>query len=27
MVVKNGKIAAQAVGARPKKDILRMLEI
>ena len=26
MVVKNGKIAAQAVGVRPKKDILRMLE-
>lgn len=26
MVVKNGKIAAQAVGVRPKKDILKMLE-
>jgi thioredoxin 1 len=26
MVVKNGKIAAQAVGVRQKKDILRMLE-
>jgi thioredoxin 1 len=26
MVVKDGKIAAQAVGVRPKKDILRMLE-
>jgi thioredoxin 1 len=26
MVVKNGKISAQAVGVRPKKDILRMLE-
>ena len=27
MVMKDGKIAAQAVGARPKKDILRMLEL
>lgn len=27
MVIKNGKIAATAVGARPKKDILKMLEI
>ncbi|MGF7142314.1 thioredoxin 1 [Anaerotaenia torta] len=27
MVVKDGKVSAQAVGARPKKDILRMLEI
>ncbi len=27
MVMKDGKIAAQAVGARPKKDILRMLEV
>ncbi len=27
MVVKDGKIAAQAVGVRPKKDILRMLEV
>ncbi|HWT74982.1 MAG TPA: thioredoxin [Mobilitalea sp.] len=27
MVVKDGKISAQAVGVRPKKDILRMLEI
>ncbi len=27
MVVKDGKIAATAVGVRPKKDILRMLEI
>ncbi len=27
MVVKNGKISAQAVGVRPKKDILRMLEV
>ncbi len=27
MVVKDGRVAAQAVGARPKKDILRMLEI
>lgn len=26
MVVKNGKIAAQAVGVRPKKEILKMLE-
>jgi thioredoxin 1 len=27
MVVKNGKVSAQAVGVRPKKDILRMLGI
>lgn len=27
MVVKNGKVSAQAVGVRPKKDILRMLEV
>ncbi len=27
MVVKEGKISAQAVGVRPKKDILRMLEV
>lgn len=27
MVVKNGKISAQAVGVRPKQDILRMLEV
>jgi thioredoxin 1 len=27
MVIKNGKIAATAVGARQKKDILKMLEI
>lgn len=27
MVVKNGRVSAQAVGVRPKKDILRMLEI
>lgn len=26
MVVKNGKVSAQAVGVRPKKDILKMLE-
>lgn len=26
MVVKDGKISATAVGARPKKDILKMLE-
>jgi len=26
MVVKDGKISATAVGVRPKKDILRMLE-
>lgn len=26
MVVKEGKVTAQAVGVRPKKDILRMLE-
>jgi thioredoxin 1 len=26
MVVKDGKVSATAVGARPKKDILRMLE-
>jgi thioredoxin 1 len=27
MVVKDGKVSAQAVGVRPKKDILRMLEV
>ncbi len=27
MVVKDGKISATAVGVRPKKDILRMLEV
>ena len=27
MVVKEGRIAAQAVGVKPKKDILRMLEL
>lgn len=27
MVVKEGKISATAVGVRPKKDILRMLEV
>lgn len=27
MVIKNGKIAATAIGVRPKKDILKMLEI
>jgi thioredoxin 1 len=27
MVVKNGKVSAQAVGVRPKKDILKMLEV
>lgn len=27
MVVRDGKIAAKVVGVRPKKDILRMLEI
>jgi len=27
MVVKEGKVSATAVGVRPKKDILRMLEI
>lgn len=26
MVVKDGKVAAQSVGVKPKKDILRMLE-
>ncbi len=26
MVIKNGKITATAVGARPKKDILKLLE-
>ena len=26
MVMKEGKVAATAVGVRPKKDILRMLE-
>lgn len=27
MVVKDGKVSAQAVGVKPKKEILRMLEI
>jgi thioredoxin 1 len=27
MVIKNGKISATAIGARPKKDILKMLEV
>ncbi|MDF2537188.1 MAG: trx 1 [Herbinix sp.] len=27
MVVKDGKVSATAVGVRPKKDILRMLEV
>jgi thioredoxin 1 len=27
MVVKDGKVSAQSVGVRPKKDILRMLEV
>ncbi len=27
MVMKDGKVSATAVGVRPKKDILRMLEI
>lgn len=27
MVVKDGKIAATSVGVKPKKDILRMLEV
>ncbi|MBC8156751.1 thiol reductase thioredoxin, partial [Armatimonadetes bacterium] len=26
MVMKDGKVSATAVGVRPKKDILRMLE-
>lgn len=26
MVVKDGKVSAQAVGVRPKKDILKLLE-
>jgi thioredoxin 1 len=26
VVVKNGKITAQAVGVRPKKDILKLME-
>lgn len=26
MVVKDGKVTAQAVGVRPKRDILKMLE-
>lgn len=26
MVIKNGKVAATAIGARPKKDILKMLD-
>lgn len=27
MVIKDGKISATAIGARPKKDILKMLEV
>lgn len=27
MVMKDGKVSATAVGVRPKKDILRMLEL
>ena len=27
MVVKDGKVSAQSVGVKPKKDILRMLEV
>jgi thioredoxin 1 len=27
MVMKDGKVSATAVGVRPKKDILRMLEV
>ena len=27
MVVKEGKVSAQSVGVKPKKDILRMLEV
>lgn len=27
MVMKEGKVSATAVGVRPKKDILRMLEV
>lgn len=27
MVVKDGKVSASSVGVKPKKDILRMLEI
>ncbi|MDD3172904.1 MAG: thioredoxin [Herbinix sp.] len=27
MVVKDGKVAATSVGLRPKKDILKMLEV
>ncbi|MBH1941167.1 thioredoxin [Mobilitalea sibirica] len=27
MVVKEGKVSATAVGVRPKKDILKMLEV
>ncbi len=27
MVMKEGKVAATAVGVKPKKDILRMLEV
>lgn len=27
MVVKDGKVSATAVGVKPKKDILRMLEV
>lgn len=27
MVLKEGKVAATAVGARPKKDILKMLQV
>jgi thioredoxin 1 len=27
MVIKDGRISATAIGARPKKDILKMLEV
>lgn len=27
MVIKDGKVSAQAVGVRPKKDIIKMLQI
>jgi hypothetical protein len=26
MVMKNGKVSAQSVGVKPKKEILKMLE-
>ncbi len=26
LVIKNGKVSAQSVGVKPKKDIMRMLE-